>query len=40
MLLRTEMSAGHGGVSGRYKAWTDRAFGLAWMLDTMGLADK
>ncbi|HYF72720.1 MAG TPA: S9 family peptidase, partial [Nocardioides sp.] len=39
-LLRTEMSAGHGGVSGRYKAWHDRAFALAWMLDRMGLADR
>ena len=38
VLLRTEMSAGHGGVSGRYKAWEDRAFALAWMLDRMGLA--
>jgi len=37
-LLRTEMSAGHGGVSGRYKAWRDRAFTLAWILDRMGLA--
>jgi oligopeptidase B len=37
-LLKTEMSAGHGGVSGRYKAWRDRAFALAWMLDRMGLA--
>jgi oligopeptidase B len=38
-LLRTEMSAGHGGVSGRYKGWRDRAFSLAWILDRMGLAD-
>jgi oligopeptidase B len=37
-LLKTEMTAGHGGVSGRYKAWHDRAFSLAWMLDRMGLA--
>ncbi len=37
-LLKTEMSAGHGGVSGRYKAWHDRAFSLAWMLDKMGLS--
>ena len=37
-LLRTEMAAGHGGVSGRYKSWHDRAFSLAWMLDRMGLA--
>jgi oligopeptidase B len=38
-LLRTEMNAGHGGVSGRYKAWQDRGFTLAWILDRMGLAD-
>lgn len=37
VLLRTEMSAGHGGVSGRYQAWHDRAFSLAWILDRMGL---
>ncbi|GAA1911429.1 S9 family peptidase [Nocardioides lentus] len=37
-LLRTEMSAGHGGVSGRYRAWHDRAFSLAWILDRLGLA--
>ena len=36
-LLKTEMSAGHGGVSGRYKSWHDRAFSLAWILDRMGL---
>lgn len=40
VLLRTEMSAGHGGVSGRYKAWKDRAFTLAWILDRMGLANR
>ncbi len=39
-LLRTEMSAGHGGVSGRYKSWHDRAFTLAWILDRLGLADR
>ncbi len=38
-LLKTEMAAGHGGVSGRYKAWHDRAFSLAWILDRLGLAD-
>ena len=38
VLLRTEMSAGHGGVSGRYKSWHDRAFALAWILDRMALA--
>ncbi|MFD1722647.1 S9 family peptidase [Amnibacterium endophyticum] len=39
VLLRTEMSAGHGGVSGRYAAWKERAFELAWILDVLGLAD-
>jgi len=38
VLLRIEMSAGHGGVSGRYKSWHDRAFTLAWILDRVDLA--
>ncbi|MGO2519594.1 MAG: S9 family peptidase [Microbacterium sp.] len=38
VLLKCEMSAGHGGVSGRYNAWKDRAFELAWLLDRLGLA--
>ena len=37
VIMRTEMTAGHGGVSGRYQAWKDRAFTLAWALDVMGL---
>ena len=40
LLLKTEMSAGHGGVSGRYQAWHDRAFTQAWILDRMGLAER
>ncbi|AWB88481.1 S9 family peptidase [Homoserinimonas hongtaonis] len=40
VLLRTEMGAGHGGVSGRYESWQRRAFELAWMLDVMGLAEQ
>lgn len=39
-LLRCEMVAGHGGVSGRYNAWRERAFQLAWILDVLGLADR
>ena len=39
VLLKTEMAAGHGGVSGRYDSWRERAFELAWMLDVLGLAD-
>jgi oligopeptidase B len=38
VLLKTEMSAGHGGPSGRYNAWRDRAFSYAWVLDQVGLA--
>jgi oligopeptidase B len=39
VLLKTEMSAGHGGVSGRYAAWRERAFELAWILDVLGLTE-
>ncbi|HLR83869.1 MAG TPA: prolyl oligopeptidase family serine peptidase, partial [Nocardioidaceae bacterium] len=38
VLLKTEMSAGHGGVSGRYASWRERAYELAWVLDRAGLA--
>ena len=38
VLLKTEMSAGHGGVSGRYESWRERAFEIAWMLDVLGRA--
>ena len=38
VILKTEMSAGHGGVSGRYESWRKRAFELAWVLDVLGLA--
>ena len=36
---KTEMVAGHGGVSGRYNAWRERAFELAWLLDVVGSAE-
>lgn len=39
VLLKCEMVAGHGGVSGRYNSWKERAFELAWLLDTLGAAD-
>ena len=35
-LLKCEMEAGHGGVSGRYNAWKEIAFTLAWELDVLG----
>jgi len=38
VLLKTEMSAGHGGVSGRYARWEEVAFEDAWILDVLGLA--
>jgi oligopeptidase B len=39
VLLKTELSAGHGGVSGRYEAWRERAFEYAWVLDISGAAE-
>ena len=32
ILLKTEMVAGHGGVSGRYKSWRELAFEYAWIV--------
>ncbi|CAM4112714.1 S9 family peptidase [Janibacter anophelis] len=39
VLLRTEMSAGHGGRSGRYDAWEQTAWEWAWVLDRIGATD-
>jgi oligopeptidase B len=39
VLLKTEMGAGHGGPSGRYDAWREEAFVVAWILRVLGLAD-
>ncbi len=36
LLLKTEMEAGHGGVSGRYKRYRDIAFDYAFLLDLAG----
>ena len=36
LLLKTEMMAGHGGVSGRYKSWRELAFEYAWIVDQIG----
>ncbi|WP_460770275.1 S9 family peptidase [Mariniluteicoccus flavus] len=33
ILLKTEMVAGHGGASGRYRAWREHAFEYAWLID-------
>lgn len=37
VVLRVEMAGGHGGASGRYDAFRDRAEELAWMLDKWGI---
>ncbi|MBC7632854.1 S9 family peptidase [Aeromicrobium sp.] len=39
ILLKTEMHAGHGGVSGRYASWKERAWELAWIIDTAGASN-
>ncbi|MBO0609491.1 S9 family peptidase [Myceligenerans salitolerans] len=38
-LLKIEMQAGHGGVSGRYATWEQIAFEHAWILEVLGLAE-
>jgi oligopeptidase B len=36
VLLKTQMSAGHGGISGRYEQWKETAFQYAWLLAVAG----
>lgn len=36
LVLKTEMGAGHGGLSGRYDAWRDQAFVMAFVIDVLG----
>lgn len=36
VLLKTEMDGGHGGASGRYRAWEDRAWDYAFILTALG----
>jgi oligopeptidase B len=40
VLLRTDMAAGHGGASGRFKAWHDNARQDAFILWALGLSDR
>ena len=37
LLLKTDIEAGHGGVSGRYKRYEDTAFVYAFLLDLSGI---
>ena len=39
VLLKTEMDGGHGGASGRYRAWEDRAWDYAFILTALGATD-
>jgi oligopeptidase B len=39
VLLRTELEAGHHGPSGRYAAWREEAFVLAFVLDAVGISE-
>ena len=39
LLLRTNMDAGHGGKSGRFRRYEETAFMYAFLLDLAGLAD-
>ncbi|MBT9254811.1 S9 family peptidase [Phycicoccus sp. MAQZ13P-2] len=40
VLLRTELSAGHGGRSGRYAAWEQIAWEWAFVLDRLGATER
>ncbi|HEX2849308.1 MAG TPA: S9 family peptidase [Acidimicrobiales bacterium] len=39
LLLKTELGAGHGGPSGRYGEWRDRAFWYAFVLGAVGITE-
>jgi oligopeptidase B len=35
-VLKTEMDGGHGGASGRYEQWKERAWDYAWVASFIG----
>jgi len=37
VVLKTDLGAGHGGPSGRYDAWRERAMVYAWVADRLGV---
>ncbi len=39
LLLKTNMEAGHGGASGRYRRYRERAFEYAFLLDLAGITE-
>lgn len=40
VLLKTQMNAGHAGISGRYERWKETAFQYAWLLAAAGCAGE
>lgn len=40
IVLKTEMEGGHGGASGRYRAWEDRAWDYAFLLTALNAQDR
>lgn len=40
VLMRTEMVAGHAGVTGRYEKWREQAFEMAWLIDRVYAAPR
>jgi len=40
LVLKMEMGAGHSGPSGRYDAWRDESFVLAFLLDRLGASSE
>ncbi|MET4058800.1 oligopeptidase B [Arthrobacter sp. UYP6] len=39
IVMKIEMDGGHGGASGRYEAWKDRAWDYAFVLDALGAVE-
>jgi oligopeptidase B len=39
VVLKTDLGAGHGGPSGRYDAWRERAMVYAWVADRLGVGE-
>ncbi|VBA61587.1 S9 family peptidase [Mycobacterium attenuatum] len=40
VLLKTQMNAGHAGISGRYERWKETAFQYAWLLAAAGCGSE
>lgn len=40
IVLKTELEGGHGGASGRYEKWKDRAWDYAWVASWIGATER